>query len=266
MKRYMIRAVGLVLAVVLAVGGFMAIRTQLEYAQEETSRSEAAELAELPPHFQPYEQEEAAADEPDPNLVLLAQMNLEGLQEENPDVVGWICIPDTELSYPLVQGKDNAYYLKHTWQRTKNPGGAIFLEQTSNADFTDYHTIVYGHRMRNDSMFGTLKYYKDLDFWREHPCIYVVTADGAYRYDIFAAQEAGIKDIVYRLDIEEKHLEEEFLQYCTAGSAIDTGLTPMTDDRILTLSTCTGGSHATRWVVHGARTQVYERPKTDLPE
>lgn len=261
MKRYITRAVGLVLAVMLAVGGFMAVRTQLEYAQEETSRSEAAEQAELPSHFQPYEQKDIEARVLDPNLVLLAQMDIESLREENPDVVGWICIPDTELSYPLLQGEDNAFYLNHTWQRTRNSGGAIFLEQTSSADFADYHTIVYGHRMRNDSMFGTLKYYKDLDFWREHPCVYVVTVNSAYRYDIFAAQEAGIEDIVYRLDIKEKHLEEEFLQYCTDGSAIDTGRAPVADECVLTLSTCMERGHATRWVVHGVRTQAYQRPK-----
>lgn len=260
MKRYIIRAVGLALIALLAVGGFMVTRTQLEYAQEETSREEAAGIAGLPPDIQQYGPEDDAAGEPDPNLALLAQLDLESLRAENPDVVGWVCIPDTELSYPVVQGKNNSFYLNHTWQRAKNPGGSIFMEHTANPDFTDYHTLVYGHRMRNDSMFGTLKYYKDLDFWREHPCIYVVTTDSVYRYDIFSAQEAGIKEIVYRLDIEEKQLEEEFLQYCIEGSEIDTGVTPTADQHVLTLSTCTGRGHATRWVIHGVQTQAYERP------
>lgn len=266
MKRYIIRAVGVVLALALAVGVFMVVRTQMEYAQEETSRQEAEELAEFPLELQEYSLADAAANKPDPNLVLLAQLDLESLRAENPDIVGWICIPDTELSYPMVQGENNSYYLNHTWQRRRNAGGAIFLERTSKADFTDYHTIVYGHRMYNDSMFGTLKYYKDLDFWREHPCIYVVTEGGAYRYDIFAAQEAGVKEIVYRLDIREKRLEKEFLQYCIDGSVIDTGVVPMEDDCVLTLSTCVERGHATRWVVHGIRTQAYERPKTGLSE
>lgn len=258
MKRIIIRILEVGLALMLMVGLAMMARTWMEEKDEQTTQEEAAELANLPAQFQKYSQESRARSEPDPNLVLLAQVDLSSLQAENPDVIGWICIPDTELSYPLVQGTDNAFYLNHTWRQGRNSAGAIFMERSSSADFGDYHTIIYGHRMNNDSMFGTLKYYDSLEFWQEHPSVYVVTADSARRYDIFSAQEAGIKDILYRLDIEEKHLEEELIQYCVDGSAIDTGLVPETDDPILTLSTCTRRGRTTRWVVHGVLGQAYK--------
>ena len=112
-------------------------------------------------------------------------------------------------------------------------------------------------------MFGTLKYYKEPDFWQAHPDFYVVVDDGIYHYDVFSAQEVNVKGIVYRLDIEENHLEEEFLQYCVENSVIDTGLTPEASDRILTLSTCTGSGHATRWVIHGVLREIYQTGNND---
>ncbi len=111
--------------------------------------------------------------------------------------------------------------------------------------------------MRNGSMFATLKYYKTLDFWQEHPRVYIVLDDGVYRYDIFAAREAAVGGPVYRLDLEERGLGEAFIQDCIDGSVIDTGILPDTGDRLLTLSTCTGTGYATRWVVHAVLAQVY---------
>lgn len=204
------------------------------------------------------------AGEPMPEeAAALAQISLEALREVNGDVVGWIEIPGTELSYPLMQGADNRYYLSRSWKGEPNSGGSVFLESTNNGDLTDFHTIAYAHRMNNDSMFGTLKYYEDQEFWPEHPSVYLVTDTSVYRYDIFAAQTAAVEDIVYRLDLEEKHLEEEFLQYCIENSVIDTGLTPEAGDRILTLSTCTSSGRANRWVVHGVLAQEYSRERSE---
>ncbi len=187
----------------------------------------------------------------------LADIDLGALRAANEDVAGWIEIPGTELSYPLMQGTDNQFYLSHNWKGEASRGGSVFLEATSSPELTDLHTIVYGHRMRNGSMFATLKYYKTLDFWQEHPRVYIVLDDGVYRYDIFAAREAAVGGPVYRLDLEERGLGEAFIQDCIDGSVIDTGILPDTGDRLLTLSTCTGTGYATRWVVHAVLAQVY---------
>lgn len=212
----------------------------------------------LPEPVPDDEPEEPVEEEPLPEeAAALIEINLDALRETNADVVGWIEIPGTELSYPLMQGTDNQYYLSHNWKGEANSAGSVFLESTSSRDLTDFHTLAYAHRMRNGTMFGTLKYYKGLDFWQEHPNVYLVMDDGIYRYAIFAAHEASVKGIVYRLDIEKQQLEEEFLQYCLDSSVIDTGITPEADDRILTLSTCTGNGHANRWVVHGVLEQKY---------
>lgn len=258
------------LAVVFLVSAGMVIRTQLQYRKIIADSNEAARIAGLPegdiapsePVRQEPAPEETAPEETEEPLpgeaAALEDLDLAALQAINGDVVGWIVIPGTELSYPMVQGKNNSYYLYRNWKREKSDGGSVFLEATSSRDLTDFHTIVYGHRMRNDTMFGTLKYYKDEEFLREHPSVYLTVEGSVYRYDIFAVQEASVQGLVYRLDLETSHLEEEFIQFCIDNSVVDSGLVPGTEDRILTLSTCTGSGHATRWVVHAVLRDVWE--------
>jgi len=265
-KKRRLLAAALLLVFLFSAG--MAVRQQLIYRQIQSDSAEAAEIAGLtkqrpatsqPPSAGPDgpAAEETAPLEPTEPLpeeaAALAEVDLEALRAVNPDVRGWIAIPGTELSYPLMQGPDNQYYLSHNWKRELLGGGSVYLESTNSGDLSDFHTIAYAHRMRNDSMFGTLKYYKDEDFWKEHPSVYLVLDGGVYRYDIFSAREASVKGIVFRLDLEESHLEEDFIQACIERSVIDTGLTPEAGDRILTLSTCTETGHATRWVVHAVR-------------
>lgn len=185
----------------------------------------------------------------DPFAAELAAVDLDALRAVNPDVLGWIAIPETELSYPLLQAEDNQQYLNRTWTGERSAMGSIFLECTCSPDFDDYHTILYGHRMNNQSMFGILHNYREPDFWREHPAVYLVDDAAVRRYEVFAAGEAGVQDVVYRLDIEESALEQELIDYCLEHSVIDTGVVPTAEDPLLTLSTCTGRGYATRWVV-----------------
>ena len=259
------------LAAVFLCSVVMMIYRQIEYRRIIDDRDEVAQIAGLqkggesrrPEPSQPVlpeEREEEAEPLPE-EAAGLADVDLEALRAVNEDVVGWIAIPGTDLSYPLMQGGDNHYYLSHNWKKESSIGGAVFLESTSSRDLTDFHTIVFAHRMLNDTMFGTLKYYNDADFWREHPHVYIVTDGGVYRYEIFSAQEADVKGIVYRLNIRESGLEEEYIQYCVEGSVIETGITPSPDDRFLVLSTCTEIGYANRWVVHGRLAQVYEVQK-----
>ena len=263
MKKRTQRSLTILFILIFAVSAGVLLWRGLERARGVQSCEEAVQVAGIDRTAPPPQQTVVSVPDdepetiPDPYAVMLLQTDLSALREINGDVVAWVDIPDTELSYPVLQAEDNQYYLKHTWQKEKNGGGSIFMECTCTPDFSDFRTILYGHRMRNDSMFGTLKYYAEQDFWAEHPRVYVVTDDSVYVYDIFSAFEAGIREIVYRLDIEESGLEEEFIRFCLDGSVIDSGIVPESTDKILTLSTCTGNGHATRWVIHGVLTQVY---------
>lgn len=182
MKEKLRAALAAALVLVLAVSAVMVARRQAEYRRMEAARQEAERIAGLPSAAPTATPQPTARPAPEPTppplpeeAAALAEVDLDALRAVNGDVAGWILIPGTELSYPVVQGGDNQYYLNYNWKKKPSSGGAVFLESTCAADLSDFHTIVYAHRMNNDTMFGTLKYYDSLDFWREHPSVYAAT-------------------------------------------------------------------------------------------
>lgn len=198
-----------------------------------------------------------AAVEDDPMMEEMAAIDLAALREVNEDVVGWIRIPNTKIDYPMMQGEDNDYYLKHTWDRRRNSVGSIFLEHLSSPDLTDYNTIVYGHNMNDGSMFAGLRRYTTQKYWEEHPYVYMVTDEGVYRYEIFASYKADVESAAYGLSFNQTKTKVNFLQYALEKSKIETQIIPEKNDRILTLSTCSGSGYTTRWVVQ-ARLKMVE--------
>ena len=250
------------LAVLLVVSVGMLLRQRRDDQERAASYEEAARYAkitlpDLSPAPAPEPSETGDGEAADPVAEELANIDLAALQAVNPEVLGWVCIPGTELSYPLLRGEDNQFYLKHTWDGTPNSGGSIFMDYRCAPDFTGFNTVLYGHRMQNRSMFAPLKDYKDPEFWREHPSVYVADSSGVHVYDIFAAWEPSVTSVVYTMDIDTEEERQELLDACLEGSELDTGLVPDQEDSILTLSTCTGRGHATRWVVQAYLAREY---------
>ena len=195
---------------------------------------------------------------------MLRGINYTALKAINEDVMGWIIIPGTEVNYPLMQGDDNDFYLDHTWEKNYNSAGSVFLETRCASDLSDFNTIIYGHRMKNRSMFGCLKDYSDISYWEEHPYVYVGTTEMLYKYEIYAAFEPPVTQLPYRLFIKDDGLKQQFLDYSLSETVIDTGIVPTIDTRVLTMSTCTGHGYATRWVVQAAL--VNETPVQVSPD
>ena len=204
-----------------------------------TDASNAGELIWIP---------EAVED--DPVLEELRKTDLAALREVNPDVVGWIRVPDTKIDYPVVQGEDNNFYLKHTWQGHENTVGTIFMDYGSSPDLTDFNTLIYGHNMRTGSMFASLRNYSQQDYFNAHPYVYLLVDNGAFRFEVFSAYQAELDASAYGQSFRQRETREKFLQDAAEKSTIETEITPGIRDRILTLSTCSGMGHETRWVVH----------------
>lgn len=204
-----------------------------------TDASNAGELIWIP---------EAVED--DPVLEELRKTDLAALREVNPDVVGWIRVPDTKIDYPVVQGEDNNFYLKHTWQGHENTVGTIFMDYGSSPDLTDFNTLIYGHNMRTGSMFASLRNYSQHDYFNAHPYVYLLVDNGAFRFEVFSAYQAELDASAYGQSFRQRETREKFLQDAAEKSTIETEITPGIRDRILTLSTCSGMGYETRWVVH----------------
>lgn len=257
----------IVLALVFLVSVVMVLRQALDDSGGETEYQEAIDIAkgaDEPSETTPEETQNAATDasdasdliwmpeavEDDPVLEELRKTDLAALRENNPDVVGWIRVPDTKIDYPVVQGEDNDYYLKHTWQGNANSVGTIFMDVSSHPDLTDFNTLIYGHNMRSGSMFAALRNYGQQSYYDAHPYVYLLVDNGVFRFDIFSAYQAELDASAYGQSFRQRETREKFLGDAAEKSAIETGITPGIRDRILTLSTCSGMGYETRWVVH----------------
>jgi sortase B len=130
--------------------------------------------------------------------------------------------------------------------------GSIFLECGNDPGFSDFNTVLYGHNMNNGSMFGSLRKYKKKSWWKAHPTVYITDQNGSRAYQIFAAYEVSTAGDTYQIGFPAGGARQSFLDFCTGSSVYDTGVVPSVYDHIVTLSTCTGRGHATRWVVQAA--------------
>ena len=181
-----------------------------------------------------------------------SQVDLSDITKDNNDIKGWIIIPDTTISYPICQTTDNDYYLNHNYKKTSTRVGSIFLDYRVSSDFNDTNTIIYGHRMKDLSMFASLKYYVDQSFWEEHKTVLIYTLDGKINiYSVYSAFEGDPNGLSYNTIMDTLEDKNEFIDYTTSCSKYRTGITPTEDDRFITLSTCAGSGHEKRMIVHG---------------
>lgn len=183
------------------------------------------------------------------------EVDFDKLKSVNEDVVGWIyvdALPD--ISYPIVKGKDNQTYLHQTYEKNYNFAGTIFVDYENSGDFSDCNTLVYGHNMKNGSMFGHLKKFREDDkLYKQDKYFWILTSERNYRYEIITAYTTGVNSDTYTLFKGPGEEFEKYLETIKGYSEIQTDDTDLTiKDRIVTLSTCTG-NESTRFVVQGKR-------------
>lgn len=185
-------------------------------------------------------------------------VDFDELKKINADTVGWIRFyPEpSQISYPLVQTTDNDLYLNRTFSANENTVGAIFVNCDNALDFSDRNTIIYGHRMKDHSMFHDLEKYEDESFWKENPYFYIYTPDGReIKYQIYSAGVVKDTSESYTYQFENDASFEMFLQITKSISNYDTGVNPGADAEVITLSTCTKDDNDDRFVVHGVKVE-----------
>lgn len=183
-------------------------------------------------------------------------VDFDELMSINPDTIGWIRFaPEpAEISYPIVQGEDNDRYLTQTFSANENTLGAIFLNVDNKSDFSDRNSIIYGHRMKDGSMFRHLQDYDSQEFWESNPYFYIYTPDGKkLTYHIFSVGEIEETSDIYLTAFAS---DDDYLKYLNLTKQIsiyDTGIEVNTGDSIVTLSTCTSAGDDHRFVVLGVK-------------
>ena len=187
--------------------------------------------------------------------VLVNPINFAELNAINPDIMGWIRIGALDISYPVAQGKDNDYYLHRTFEGVDNFAGCIFLNCDNTRYLTDQNSIIYGHNMKNGSMFGTLREFQNQETYDKNPYFWIFTPDFIYQYRIFSSSEVYKIGDPYRTRFTTEDFQN-YIDQSLANSNINCGVQVTTDDRIVTLSTCTADD-STRRIVQGKLEQVY---------
>lgn len=179
------------------------------------------------------------------------QVDFDALRAVNPDVVGWIFSEDTAINYPIAQAADNDYYIDHLFSGGQNQSGCIFLDCSNSPDFSDVHSIVYGHHMKNGSMFQSLVNYKKQEYYNAHPRILLMTPDTNYTIELFAGYVVAADADAWQLRFDSDEQLEQWLQRSIKKSCFTGTVTPTPGDRIVTLSTCTYEYDNARFVLLG---------------
>ena len=205
------------------------------------------------PSAAPQPTAEAAADDPYP---LPIEVDFDVLKAQNPDVAAWLYCPDTLIHYPVVQTTDNETYLTRLFDGSKNPAGTLFLDYRNAADLHDRNSIIYGHNMNNDSMFGTLTEYASQAYYDAHPTFYLLTPQANYVVHIFAGFVTAGDDELYNALSADEATQTRLLRDWLSASDFTAAFTPSAQDRLLLLSTCSYEYNDARYIVIGVLQEV----------
>lgn len=174
------------------------------------------------------------------------------LKEVNPEVAGWLYFENEDLSYPIMYSGEDDKYLHTAMDGSKAVAGSIFVEGKNSPDFSDSHTIIYGHNMRNLSMFGKLRYYyREEDYYKDHQYFQIITENASYRYQIFAYENVRADSFIYSVPFAADDSFGEFIDKLYGLSLRNTGVKADREDHVVTLSTCS--TTGNRFVVHAVR-------------
>ena len=188
----------------------------------------------------------------------VSPVDFESLRQSNADIYAWIEIPETNINYPIVQkADDDSYYLNHTIEGKEGYPGAIYTESLNAKDFSDYNTVVYGHNMKDGSMFQGLHAYEDSQYLEKHPYVYIYTPTEKIMYKIFACIVYSNAHILNSYDFSDAYQRQLYLDSVFGSrdmrNSIDESVSVGTDDNILTLSTCISGEPNNRYIVEAVR-------------
>jgi len=188
----------------------------------------------------------------------MIDVDFSNLTKINSDVAGWIYVEGTDISYPIMYSGDDETYLRTTINKEHATAGSIFLEGYNLPDFSDSHSIVYGHNMRNLSMFGSLKLYKENeDYYDSHRYFQIITPKAKMRFEIFSYFDTEPASWVYTVPYYDNQEFSDYINELLSHSYIKLDNYAIdSSDKVVTLSTCSGSEM--RFTIHGKLVDIEE--------
>ncbi len=254
-KKYVSYFIIAICLIVIIYEGVMLFLDHREYkeAADEYAELESIVISDVP----------ASEDENIDIEYPIRNIDFDKLEYINSDITGWLYFPCLEISYPIVKENEIDEYLYLTFDKNQNKAGCIFEDILSDPEFCGYHDIIFGHNMKDKSMFGKLKmlYQEGNEYLlEENPYVYIYTKDHVYQYKVFAyaITRMGSNDYYVVDDMDDYQSFVSYIQTHTAYPIPeDVDLTA--GDSILTLSTCSGKAGGKqRFVVHTIKTNTWE--------
>lgn len=214
--------------------------------------------------YEKIEETYVEADESQPDAYL--NIDWDGLLARNKDVKAWIQIPDTNVNYPVLQGETNDTYIHSDIDGNELNAGCIFIASENQEPFVDLNTVIYGHNMKNGSMFNNIKSYTEQDFANKHPYVYIYLPDGTVsQYKVVSAHIVPETSVLYNTAIQDI---QSFYDEMVNTSDISVDFDRSQNQPVITLSTCTsgGGENGKRNVVHAVLERQGIDPKVEKME
>ena len=175
------------------------------------------------------------------------------LLDVNSDLVGWVSVPGTVIDYPVVQADDNDFYLRRDIHKQTASGGAIFMDYRSDSNGQGRHTILYGHHMRNGTMFKELEKFKNAEFFQENGYVRFDTLFAEIEWEVFSVYITDTTFPYIQVSFSSDEEYVDFLKRIQNKSIYQKDIELNAEDQILTLSTCTYEYDDARFVVHARR-------------
>lgn len=234
-KKKIIRNIIIIVLALIVVG--TAVYLGVKYYIDHKEKNDYDSLAE---YMTDTEEEPKEAEKTE------RMVKLEELHNQYPDVVAWIEIPDTNISYPVVKGTDNDFYLDHNYKGEYSARGSIYLDKDADLDRPSENFLIYGHRNLNGAMFEDLMKYEKADFYQGHKRIKFTTLTEDVEYEVISAfrsrvyykSEKNVFRYYYFVNAENEAAFNEYVSNAKRDAMYDTGTTATYGDQLITLSTC----------------------------
>ncbi len=195
---------------------------------------------------------ENSSSSPKEGGVCPIRVDFDSLQALNEDIIAWIYCEGTVIDYPVCKCDDDQFYLEHAYDKSPSHSGAIFLEVENSPDFSDTNNILYGHHMKNKTMFATLAYWADQGYFEQHPYMWLLTPEQSYRIDLFAGYLTSALSDVYTVSQGYGTQLEEYLEKAADSSDFTSDVViPEEGYSYIVLSTCEYQFDNARYVLHG---------------